>query len=142
MLRFYLPSLIGHISRLSFHMLSDWQKTEHSENTTTVAVSWTDRAEPLNHAWIERRVVCPPFSGISADSCFYPVTAFLGLGIPNLTRVELPTLPLLSVVRLSHRESNRTDTRDWAALALSLFLNMVTAGNPFGLCALVYKGSL
>lgn len=70
------------------------------------------------------------------------IAAFLRLGIPNLTRVELPTLPLLSVVRLSHREGNRTDTGDWASLAPSLFLNMVTAGNPFGLCALVYKGSL
>lgn len=86
--------------------------------------------------------MCPPFLGSSADSCFYPVPAFLGLGIPNLTRVELPTLPLLSVVRLSHREGNRTDTGDWAALAPSLFLNMVTAGSSFGLCALVYKGSL
>lgn len=123
-------------------MLSDWQRTAHSENTATVAVSWTGRAEPLNHAWIERRVVSSPFSGSSADSCFYPVTAFLGLGIPNLTRVELPTLPLLSIVRPPHREGNRTDPRDWAALAPSLFLNMVTASNPFGLRALVYKCSL
>lgn len=75
------------------------------------------------------------FHGSSAVGGFYLVTVLLGLGINLLTKDELPALPLLSVGRVSHRE----DTSWGAALAPPPFLNVVTAGYLFSLCAVSVK---